>query len=340
MKGSQYTLKDLAKALNLSISTVSRALRNHPDVNEDTKKRVQEFAEAVDFQKNPMALSLLKHKTYAIGVVVPEIANYFFSNIIDGIQSVTYEAGYNVLICVSGESMSKEKVITQHLINSRVDGLLVAISAETNHYEHFDLAYRKHIPLVLFDRIAKDIQASTITTNNYEASFEAVKHLIEKGCKRIAHIAGPKTQLITEQRLQGYLDALKKYGQLVDWNLIEYGDYSQQAGRKAMQKLWSINSSSRPDAVFAVNDRVAIGAMRFLKEMHVEIPEKVSVIGFNNNPMGEVIEPALSTVIQPQFEMGVLAAKLMLEQIDQGTEEYTYKHLSLPSKLAIRKSTF
>ncbi|OJJ16858.1 hypothetical protein BKI52_33705 [marine bacterium AO1-C] len=335
MKGEQYTLKDLAKALNLSVSTVSRALRNHPDVNEATKKKVQQFAEEVEFQKNPIASGLRSHKTNAIGVIVPEIANYFFSQVIDGIQTVAYKAGYNVLICVSDESLEKEQAITRHLINSRVDGLLVALSVETNRYEHFDFVHRKNVPLILIDRVVAQVPASTITTNNYDASFEAVEYLIHKGYQRIAHIAGPKGQAITEQRLNGYLEALKKHEINIHEKLIQYGGYTQEGGETCTKTFW--NLEERPDAIFAVNDRAAIGAMRFLKSIQVKIPDQVSIIGFNNNPMGEIIEPALSTIVQPQFEMGELAARLILKQINQ--EEYSYQHLTLPSKLTIRQST-
>ncbi|MDX2301461.1 MAG: LacI family DNA-binding transcriptional regulator [Microscillaceae bacterium] len=338
MQGEQYTLKDLAKALNLSVSTVSRALRNHPDVNEITRKKVQEFAEAVEFQKNPLALSLLKHRTNAIGVIVPEIANYFFSQVIYGIQKVAYQSGYNVLICVSEESMEKEVAITRHLVNSRVDGLLVAISAETHQYDHFNFVHRKDIPLILMDRITDQVPASTISTNNYEASFEAVEYLIQTGCRRIAHIAGPKLLSVTNQRLQGYLDALRKHHLSPEKNWIQYGGFSQEDGINCTRILWE--STPRPDAIFAINDRAAIGAMRFLKEKKILIPQEISVIGFNNNPMGEIIEPALSTVAQPQFEMGELAAKLLIEQIHQQAKGYTLQHLSLPSQLTIRKSTF
>ena len=335
MKGEQYTLKDLAKALNLSVSTVSRALRNHPDVNEATKTKVQQFAQEVEFQKNPIASGLRKHKTNAIGVVVPEIANYFFSQVIDGIQSVTYQAGYNVLICVSDESLEKEQVITRHLVNSRVDGLLVALSAETNHYEHFDFIRRKNVPLILIDRVSDQISASTITTNNYEASFAAVEYLIERGHRRIAHITGPEGQTITQQRLQGYIDALKQHNLLIQEELIQPGGYTQEGGEICAKAFWCLET--KPDAIFAVNDRAAIGAMRFLKSIEVAIPDQVAIIGFNNNPLGEIIEPSLSTVVQPQFEMGAAAAQLILKQIDQ--EEYTDQHLSLPSRLTIRNST-
>ncbi|HAS45756.1 MAG TPA: LacI family transcriptional regulator [Microscillaceae bacterium] len=335
MKGEQYTLKDLAKALNLSVSTVSRALRNHPDVNEATKKKVQQFAEEVEFQKNPIASGLRKHKTNAIGVIVPEIANYFFSQVIDGIQTIAYQAGYNVLICVSDESLEKEQAITKHLVNSRVDGLLVALSVETNHYEHFDFVNRKNVPLILIDRVTDQVPASTITTNNYEASFEAVEYLIHQGHRQIAHIAGPKGQTITRQRLQGYLDALKKHAIDIQEQLIESGGYTQEGGEACAKSFWTLGE--KPEAIFAVNDRAAIGAMRFFKSVGVAIPDQMSIIGFNNNPMGEIIEPNLSTIVQPQFEMGASAAQLVLEQINQ--EEYTHQHLTLPSKLAIRKST-
>ena len=335
MKGDQYTLKDLAKALNLSVSTVSRALRDHPDVSNVTKKKVQDFAKEVEFQINPMALGLRKHKTDAIGVIVPEVANYFFSQVIDGIQKVVYQAGYNVLICVSDESLEKEQAITKHLVNSRVDGLLVALSVETDRYEHFDFVYRKNVPLILIDRVSDQVKASTITTNNYEASFEAVEYLIKKGCRRIAHIAGPQGQTITQQRLDGYLDALKKYDIPIDEQLIAHGGYTQEGGEACTRDFWTL--AEKPEAIFAVNDRAAIGAMGFLKSIGLKIPAQISIIGFNNNPMGEIIEPALTTVVQPQFEMGRLAAQLILQQIEQ--EEYAFQHLTLSSKLTIRKST-
>lgn len=337
MKGEQYTLKDLARALNLSVSTVSRALSDHPDVNKETKKRVQEFAKAVEFQKNPLALSLLKHKTNAIGVIIPEIANYFFSRVISGVQKIAYQAGYNVLICVSEESIETEMAIIKHLVNSRVDGLLVAVSAGTNKYDHFEFITRKNIPLILFDRVSEKVQASTIITNNFEASFQAVEYLIKTGCKKIVHIAGPEHLSITQERLEGYEKALKKYQLPLESKLVRFAGFSEIAGREAIKNI--LESGVDVDAVFAVNDRTAIGAMLWLKSQNIDIPNQVSIIGFNNNPMGEVTEPTLSTVIQPQLEMGELCAELLIEQMDSQKEDYPLKHLVLPSRLLIREST-
>lgn len=338
MKSNQITIKDLARELNISPSTVSRALKDHPDISPETKKLVNDLAQKLNYEPNSIALSLRSQKTNTIGVIVPEIVHFFFSTVISGIEEVAYDAGYTVMFCQSNESYEKEVRDTKALLAHRVDGILASFSKETTNFDHFKEVERKNIPIVFFDRIIKAMDASNVIVADYDGARKATKHLIEQGCTRIAHLAGPKLLNISKLRLDGYLDTLKEHNIAVEEGYIQDcgGGYKEE-GFKCAQNLLQL--SKRPDAIFANNDMAALGAMQAIKEAGLKIPEDIAVIGFSNWHFSEVMEPKLSTVAQPGREMGRAATRLLIEELNSKEDVVEHKTEILPTELIIRGSS-
>lgn len=334
---SQATIKDIAKNLNLSPSTVSRALRDHPDISSATKKQVITLAKKLDYHPNNIAQSLKKRRSNTIGVIVPEIKHHFFSSVISGVEEVAYQVGYTIMVCQSNESYEREVVNTRALVSNRVAGLLVSISQTTENSEHFRLLQRQGIPFAFFDRVREDIKTSKVVVDDFDGAFQAVEHLIVSGYKRIAHIAGPPHLSISRDRFEGYRTALKKYNIKTQKNLIVHGGLNEEDGICGFQKLLQLEQL--PDAIFAVNDPVAIGAFMQIKENGLIIPDDIAIVGFSDNPISSLIDPPLTTIAQPSYEMGKVAAKLLLEQIENEHDEFDTKIEVLKTKLVIRKST-
>jgi len=330
------TIEDIADALHLSKATVSRALRDHPDVSPETKKAVVALAKKLDYEPNRLAQSLRSHKTNTIGVVVPEIAMHFFSSTLSGMQEYALRHDYIIMVCQSMESYQHEKVSVQKLTSNRVDGLLISLSSETRNVDHLRHLMEKRIPLVLFDRVCDDLHVSKVIVNDYDAAFKAVDYLIKTGCRRIAYVGGPRDLYINERREHGYLDALRKSGiaPSEDW-IIHCKDLHTEPV-SATQHL--LHLPSTPDAIFCMNDPIAILVMQVLKEQCVQIPDEISVIGFTNEPVSNFIVPSLTTVSQPSFEMGKTAAQLFIEEMEN-PESYIPVTKVLPTELIIRNST-
>jgi len=337
MKSNQATIKDIAQRLNISPSTVSRALRNHPDIKADTKKAVVELAKELDYHPNSIAQSLQKRRTNTIGVIVPEIKHHFFSSVISGIEDVAYDSGYTIIVCQSNESAEREGLNIRALLSNRVAGLLISISQTTKDNENFSMLQRRNIPFVFFDRVDKSINTSKVIVDDFDGAFQAVEHLINSGYKRIAHLAGPAYISISHDRYQGYLAALQKYNVPFQKDLVVYGGFTEEDGVIGFQKL--LRLSEMPDAIFAVNDPVAIGAFMQIKAHEFKIPDDVALVGFSDNPITSLVEPSLTTVAQPKYEIGKLAAKLLIEQIENDTVPFQPKIEILKAKLIVRKST-
>jgi LacI family transcriptional regulator len=335
MKNQSVTIKHIAAALNISISTVSRALHDAYDVSPETRKKVLDLAEQLDYHPNPFAVSLVKHETKIIGVLLPEIATPYFSMIVKGIQDVAYNAGYNVMFFISDESLEREKIILKKLSVNSLDGLLVAVSIETHSSEHIQKLMSKGLPVVFFDRVLTDINTSKVVQDDYQGAFNATLHLIQQGYKRIAHLAGPKNLENARQRAQGYMDALEQNGMDIRKNLIVYSSFSQQDGLRDMSKLLGLKPV--PDAVFAVNDRKAIGAMVALRRYGYKVPDHVAMISFGNTPVSEVMTPTLSTVEQAAYEIGAKSCQLLFGHIK--TPDIAPQIVVMPSKLVIRESS-
>lgn len=340
MKQSQITIKDIARTLNISPSTVSRALKDHPDISPATKKAVRELAKELDYQPNSVALSLRKSKTNTIGIIIPQLVHHFFSTVISGIEDVAYEAGYHVMICQTNESYEREVLSTQALMASRVDGMLVSISRETDDLKHFQTIISRGVPLVFFDRVAKGLETCTVVVDDFGGAYRAVEYLLRSGCRKVVHLAGPGNLVNSQNRIRGYEKALDDYGMAEKYQKTIVAGLSIEDGKKACLQL--LDEGEMPDAIFAANDPVAIGAIQVLKERGISIPGQVSVIGFSNEPITSLMEPPITTVAQPGFEMGQIATRLLLDEFgkEKGDETPpTIVHKELTAELVIRNTT-
>lgn len=336
MRSNQITIKDIARILGISPSTVSRALKDHPDINSDTKKAVNELAIKLNYQPNAVALSLKNSRSNTIGIIIPEIVHYFFSSVISGIEDIASQRGYTVIICQSNESFEREVANAKALLSHRVDGILVSISKQTNTFNHFENLQEGGIPLVFFDRIAPGINADQVIIDDIEASYHATRHLIENGCKRIAHFAGPQSLVIGRDRLQGYIDALTEAGLPVDNRLIIQADTFEKARNTVGQML---DSGIVPDGIFAVNDMTAIGAMQTIQKRGLRIPDDVSIVGFSDGYLSGVTDPHLSSVDQHGYEMGTIAAEILFKRILSNETEYIPEIKTLNANLIVRGSS-
>lgn len=329
------TIIDIAEKLGISASTVSRALSDHPDINSETKKQVRKVAKELHYTPNPIAQSLKRNRTTTIGVIVPEIKHDFFSSAISGIEDIAYQSGYTIILCQSNESCEREIINANLLMNHRVAGIVVSISQDTKNGEHFNELLRRKIPLVFFDRVCEDVNASKVVIDDYKSAFDAVTYLINKGYKRIAHFGGPKELWICKKRLSGYLDSLEQAHLSSPANIIRYGGLHEQDGYTSMDSL--LEEKEIPDAIFAVNDPVAIGAFQRIKEAGLKIPNDVAIMGFSNNKITSLVEPQLTTVDQPSFEMGKKAARILIDTIEGRMVDPTT--VVLDTKLIVRGST-
>ncbi|MGN6401331.1 MAG: LacI family DNA-binding transcriptional regulator [Flavisolibacter sp.] len=306
-------LKELAEQLNLSVSTVSKALNDSYEINLETKKRVLELANALHYQPNPYASSLRKQKSKTIAVIIPEIANNFFTLAINGIESIAQKHGYHVLIYLTHEDYNKEVEITQVLQNGRVDGILMSLSSNSTDYAHLQELNKKMIPLVFFDRVSDDFATARVTTDDYESGFKATEHLIEQGCKRIAHLTISKNLSIGKKRMQGYIDALKKYQIPLREDLIIR--CTDDAGVNYVLIKQLLQRKDRPDGIFASVEKLAINCYQVCAELELTIPNDVKLISFSNLETAAFLCPSLTTITQPAFDIGEEAAYILFEAI-------------------------
>ncbi len=335
MNKTQITIKDIARELNISPSTVSRALKNHPDISQETKNEVNEFARKHNYKPNALALSLRTSRNNTIGVIVPEIIHFFFSSVLSGIEEVANSEGFNVIICQSNEDYEKEKKNTQALISTRVSGVLASLSKHTTNYNHFQDIVDVGIPLVFFDRICIGINTDRVVVDDYAGAFAAVEYLIQSGCKRIAFFSSPLHLEISKNRKNGYLDALHKYKIPVDESLIRVCDTREEAIIITPEIL---DRPDRPDAFFAINDHCATGIMYAVKQARLKIPDDISIMGFTDGELAKASDPMLSTVEQHGFDMGKHAAKLLIDKIN-GVTQGRYTNKIVRTNLIIRGTT-
>ncbi|MEO6721688.1 MAG: LacI family DNA-binding transcriptional regulator [Ferruginibacter sp.] len=332
----KVTLTDIARQLNITAATVSRALNDHPGIKESTKKVVREAALKLKYQPNKIASSLRLGKSNIIGVIIPSAEIHFFGSVVHGIEKVANENNYNVLIYQSNEQYDYEKRGVQTFLQSQVDGVLASISKETINIDHYSEIKKRGVPLILFDRAIDTLGVSCVVVDDYAGAFEATKHLVSQGCRRIAHIGGQQHVSIFNQRLKGYVDALNVHGLPVDDDLIVYGKVSIESGRECMQKLLALDRI--PDGIFAVEDFTALGAMQAIKNANKNIPAEIAIIGFANEPFGEYITPSLSTVNQQTVRMGEEAAGLFFESMDSNANLQPRK-LVLEPEIIYRQSS-
>jgi LacI family transcriptional regulator len=325
----KITISDIARELNITAATVSRALNDHPGIKEDTKKAVRATASKLNYQPNKLASSLRLGRSNIIGVIIPSAEINFFGSVVHGIEKVANENNYNVLIYQTNELYEYEKRGVQTFLESRVDGVLASISKETINLNHYAEIKKRGVPLILFDRVTDDLEVSSVVVNDYAGAFAATKHLIEQGCKKIAHIGGQQHVNIFNQRLKGYIDALNVHNIAVNEDWIVHGKVSIESGRECMQHL--LSKRDQPDAIFAVEDFTALGAIQAIKDAGKIIPHEIAIIGFANEAFGEYITPSLSTVNQQTARMGQAAANLFFEGLQQANG-----YASAPRKLVLQ----
>ncbi len=334
------TLKEIAIKLGISITTVSKALKNYPDVSEKTKNAVLEMAKSLHFTPNSFAVNLRTRESKTIGLIIPEVVHHFFSNVIKGIIAEAEKSGYLVIILQSSESKELEIKQVDLLMNKRVDGILLSLSNESNDDDHLKEIIRRDVPFVMFDKISKLINCSKVIINDQKAAFNATEHLIGKGCKRIAHIRGPVNPQNAIDRFLGYKKALEKHNILFDKSLVYTCKGSEfEEGYDFAKQI--ITEHNDIDGIFCVTDIVAIGAINYLNEINISIPKQIKVIGFSNWFMGQVITPKLSTIDQPGYDMGVESFNLLLEEMNcrRETKPFTPRTIELPTKIIEREST-
>ncbi|MDN3202935.1 LacI family DNA-binding transcriptional regulator [Algoriphagus sediminis] len=335
-KGHQVTMKEIAKKLGVSVSTVSRALKDSPELHEETKKRIVELAKEMNYQPNLLAQSLRISKTKTLGVIVPEITSHFFASCISGIQDGANRRGYNVMICQSNESIELEMSNIKTLVASQVDALLISLSRETNHYEHLDDLYQREIPFVLFDRVYEVMPVTKVTFNDQGGAYQVTKHLLETGCRRVMYVSGPEDLYISKKRKEGYTQALEEFGIKPDPKLIKVTDLTLEKNIEVAQEI--IDMDERPDGVFCMIDPVAVDVLTHWKSQGIKVPEDMALAGFTNNPTSAVVEPPLTTVSQPGYEMGKLAVNHLLDQLE-GLASDEPISIVLETTLVPRKST-
>jgi DNA-binding LacI/PurR family transcriptional regulator len=317
MKYNSLTIIDIANALGISKSTVSRALTNSHEISSETKKKIIDFAKAHQYEPNPAAKGLREQKTFSIGVVVPELKNNFFAQVIEGVDDVLYKKGYQLIIAQSYEHMDREIEAVQHLANRSIDGLIVSVSARSKTYEHFRTLHKKGLPIVFFDRVPDDFQTHKVIIDNRQVAFTATEMLIQKGHKSILHIIHAQNLSISQERLKGYRQALEKYHIHFDESLIYYCDYATTDQKEVEKNLLRfLKAKHKPDAIFSSGDRITTIIYGCLQQLGYKVPDDLAFIGFSNNTMIDSLNPSIIVIRQPAFQMGKSAAELLLQLIE------------------------
>jgi DNA-binding LacI/PurR family transcriptional regulator len=317
MKYNSLTIIDIAKALGISKSTVSRALKNSHDINAETRQKILDFAKANQYEPNPAAKGLREQKTFSIGVVVPELKNNFFAQVIEGVDEVLYKKGYQLIIAQSYEQMDREIEAVQHLANRSIDGLIVSVSAKSKSYEHFKTRNKKGLPIVFFDRVPEDFQTHKVVIDNRQVAYTATEMLIKKGHTRILHIIHAQNLSISQERLKGYAEALEKNNIAVDEKLVYYCDYAAGDVKEIEKKLLQfLKAKSKPDAIFSSGDRITTIIYGCLQQLGYSVPDDMAFVGFSNNTMIDVLNPHIIVIRQPAAQMGKSAAELLLQLIE------------------------
>lgn len=340
MNKKQITLSDLAKELGISTATVSRALKDYPDISAETKRKVIELAKKWNYRPNTMAAGLRKRESKVIGVIIPSIVNHFFSSVIKGIMEVAYDNDYRVMLCQTNESYEKELADANALLSSRVDGLLVSIAHETENYDHFEEFVDLGIPVVFFDKVPDQSGYSTVVVDDFRGAYEAVTHLIQLGHREIAHFRGPLMASTSRSRYEGYLKALQDHGisPREDW-IKACQNITFEEGQQHTIDL--LTDFPEVTAIFCITDTLAMGASVGARSLGRSIPEDLAIVGFSNWFISQVIDPPLSSVSQPSLDMGRHATEMLLREImaSKNGVEFEHENIVLPTKLVVRASS-
>lgn len=334
MSRENITIKDIARELGISPSTVSRALKDHPDISQATRDAVNELAERWNYRPNPIALSLKSGSSKTIGVIIPDVVHYFFSTVISGIEDVVYQRDYNMILCQSNELWEHEVKNIRTLLSSRVDGILASVAKTTTDFSHYRSILEKEMPLVFFDRAVEELKTDSVVIDDEAGAYKAVNHLLRTGKKQIVHLAGPPHLAIALHRLEGYTRAMKEYRLTPSKDDILRCDDIESAERMIPSML---KRTPRPDAFFAVNDLTAAQTMMIVKRHGLRIPEDIAVVGFTNSQIATLTDPGLTSVDQKGFQMGQEAARLLIDRIEKPRGPIQNKVIT--SELVIRGSS-
>jgi LacI family transcriptional regulator len=340
MKFEAITIKDIAKALHLSISTVSKALRGSHEISEETKNAVLEYAREHNYKPNPIAQSLKRGRSKSIGAIVCNIDNNFFSQVINGIESIAHNKGYNVIITQSQESYEREVSNCEDLSSRSVDGLIISLSAETRNVDHLIKLHQKGLPIAFFDRVTDEIATHKVIANNFKGAYEATRHLVKQGFKRIAHITSSRSLSNTMERLEGYKRALRDAGMPVDEHYIKFcqhGGMIQEETVHALRELLQL--ADQPDAIFTASDRLSTSTLSLLRKMQIPIPQQIALVGFTNSISADIFNPSLTAVVQPALEMGKLATEMLIQLIESKQPVTKFEKIVLETELKIRDSS-
>lgn len=329
------SLKDLAKELGVSISTVSRALKNSSEIGEDTKMKIRALAKERGYRPNPFAMSLLKNTPRIIGILVPDIVTHFYSSIISGISAVARRNGYSTIVSSSFEEYAKEKECIEDLVNIRVEGIIACLTQETTDFAHFEELYHQNIPLVLFDRVCLSDKISSVVTNNIASAKLATMHLLETGSKRVAFLGGSNNLQIVKERKHGYLEALRQYKMLIERELVCCDEIGYEAGYKGGIEL--LSQSNPPDAILGMTDSLTFGAMKAIYEKGLRIPDDIAVVGYTDELHCDYTNPPLTGMTHQTYKMGEVACDLLLKQLKGDSQVFQE---TIPCVLEVRGSSF
>jgi LacI family transcriptional regulator len=337
MKKEKTTIHDIARKLNITASTVSRALKDHPRISTETKKAVLKTAEKLNYQPNHIAAALRNGKSNIIGIIVPTADRTFFSSVVRGIEEIANTSKYNVMICQTYDSYEKEMDTVEALLNARVDGIIASFAKNTTNFDHFLKVKERGIPLILFDRSNDALEVSHVVVDDFLGAYKATEHLIQQGCRRVAHFTNTRKISIYKERLRGYREALLDNGLPYDESLVVESNLQLEDGRNSMERM--LQRAEIPDGVFSASAYGILGAMQVLKEKGIRIPEEVALVGFSNEPFTSFTEPALTSVDQHSMRMGNAAAEIFLEEITSSNQKFIPQKIVLKPELIIRQSS-
>ena len=335
--GKEVTIYDIARKLKISPATVSRGLHDHPTISLKTKKKILDMVEEMGYRTNHFARNLRQQHTKTIGVIVHELNSNFITSVLAGIEKVTTEAGYDLIIAHSAEDAEKEAANAKNLFNKRVDGLIASLAFDTTNLDHYKPFADKGVPVIFFDRVEQTGKNTVVVIDNYRCGYLATSHLIEQGCTRIAHITSSLKRNVYAQRYKGYMEALSDNQIPFDESLLIVADLSEQAGILSAEKVLTMDP--RPDGLFITNDFVAAVCIRTLKEAGIRIPQDMAVVGFNNDVIGKLIEPALTTINYPGIDMGEIAARNLVNHLQGNNNLRQTNTIVVRSELIVRQSS-
>jgi LacI family transcriptional regulator, galactose operon repressor len=335
----EITIYDIAKHLDISPTTVSRGLKNHPAINKNTRKKIADAAKELGYRSNTFASSLRSNRTHTIGVIVPRLNSNFMSSVLAGMEDAASRENYNLIITQSLEKREKEKANAHTMFNKRVDGLLISLAYDTENISHLQPFFSKGIPVVFFDRTFSHNQSTSILINNFQAAYDVTKHLLEQGCKRVMHLGGNMLRDVYSERLRGYKKALQDHKIPFEDKLIYVSNLTEEAGTEAAKHILKMKKSARPDAVFSANDTAAVHCMIHLKAAGMLIPTDIAFAGFNNDPISKVVEPNLTTVNYSGYHVGEVAVMNLINHLKGITSTKTTNTIFLRADLIIRESS-